>query len=210
RAGGTVTVGTDLDRLDVNTFGSNDTITLTTFTALPTRIDAGEGDDQVFGSTQIDLINGGSGNDFLVGGGANDIIYGGTGDDRFGDPLVRDPAANDPGSDQFFGGAGSDQFFWDPGDGDDVVEGGAGDSDQIFFSGNAGAEQFFVFADAATPSRLHIFRVQAAIDIDAADVEEVNLTTLGGTDTATVGRSDTGVLSDLSTTTVRAVDVSLG
>ena len=55
-----------------------------------------------------------------------------------------------------------------------------------------------------------MFRVQASIDIDAADIEEVNLTTLGGTDTVTVGRSDLGVLSDLSTTTVRTVDVSLG
>ena len=114
------------------------------------------------------------------------------------------------GNDQFFGGAGSDTFFWDPGDGDDLIEGGAGDSDQLFFFGNAGAEQFFLFADTATPSRFHLFRVQAAIDIDAADLEEVNLTTLGGADTVTVGRSDLGVLSDLSTTTVRAVDVSLG
>ena len=45
-----------------------------------------------------------------------------------------DPAANDPGNDQYFGEAGSDQFFWDPGDGSDTIEGGAGDSDQLFFS----------------------------------------------------------------------------
>src|SRR6185503_5051757 len=94
--------------------------------------------------------------------------------------------------------------------GDDRVEGGAGGSDQIFFSGNAGAEQMFLFADSTTPSRFHLFRVQAAIDIDAADLEEVNLTPGGGADTVTVGRSDLGVLSDLSTTSVKAVDVSLG
>src|SRR5262249_42079355 len=130
--------------------------------------------------------------------------------DQFGDPLVRDPAANDPGNDQFFGEGGADKFFWDPGDGSDLVEGGAGDSDQIFFFGNAGAEQFFLFADTTTPPPFHPFHVHAALNIDAADIEEVNLTTLGGTDLVTVGRSDLGVLGDLSTTTVRAVDVSLG
>ena len=207
---GTVTIGTNMDRADLLTYDGDDTITLTTFTALPTQTFAGNGSDQVFGSTLPDLIYGGSGDDFLIGGGGNDIIYGEDGDDRFGDPLVRDPAANDPGNDQFFGGSRFRQFFWDPGDGDDVMEGGSGDSDQIFFSGNAGAEQFFLFADTLTPSRFHLFRVQAAIDIDAADIEEVNLTTLGGTDTVTVGSSDLGVASDLTTTTVRTVDVSLG
>ena len=77
------------------------------------------------------------------------MIYGGEGNDIFGNPSAAfNGAADDPGNDTFYGEAGSDQFFWEPGDGDDIVEGGAGDSDQIFFSGNAGAEQFFVFADA--------------------------------------------------------------
>src|SRR5207248_9436415 len=71
------------DALPISTFGGNDTITLTTFTALPTVIDGGDGDDQIAGSTQADLIYGGSGNDFIVGGGGNDIEYGGEGNDRF-------------------------------------------------------------------------------------------------------------------------------
>jgi len=235
---GSLTVGTDMDRLELFTYGSNDNINLDlTVAALEKYIDAGAGDDiidlagvtsvgatiigglgndTVIGSALADLIFGddpalsGGGNDVLMGLGGNDVIHGGDGNDRFGEPALRDPAANDPGNDAFFGGAGSDEFFWDPGDGDDVIEGGAGDADQIHFFGNAGAEQFFLFADTLSPSRFHLFRVQAGIDIDAADVEEVNLTTLGGTDTVTVGRSDLGVLSDLSTTSVKVVDVTLG
>jgi len=209
--GSVVTVGANVDELNVFGLGGNDNINLTGFNATPrVVVYAGDGNDVVRGSAQPDIIYGGAGDDALMGGANNDTIYGEVGNDRFGDPDVRDPAANDPGDDLFDGGAGSDQFFWDPGDGDDRVEGGAGGSDQIFFFGNAGGEQFFLFADVNFPSRFHLFRVQAGIDIDAADVEEVNLVALGGTDTVTVGRSDLGVLSDLSTTTVRVVDVSLG
>ncbi|HZL89415.1 MAG TPA: hypothetical protein VFB96_13710, partial [Pirellulaceae bacterium] len=228
--GGAVTIGASIDKLTLNTLDGNDNIDLDLNVAgLQKSVDAGDGndtvdmsgtidadmfgglgDDTLIGTPAADNIYGGAGNDVLIGLGGNDTAYGEDGNDHFGDPAIRDPAANDAGNDQFFGGAGSDVFFWDPGDGDDVIEGGAGDSDQIFFFGNAGAEQFFLFADTNRPSRFHLFRVQAAIDIDAADIEEVNLNPLGGTDTVTVGRSDTGVLSDLTTTTVRAVDVSLG
>jgi hypothetical protein len=213
--GSNVAVGSGIERLDVTTLSGNDQIFLTAFTAISnsTHVDGGDGDDTIVGTPFDDHIDGGAGDDILVGGSGGDTVLGGDGNDQFGDPLVRDLAANDPGNDAFFGGAGSDLFFWDPGDGDDQVEGGAGDADQLFFSGNAGAEQFFLFGDVNNPARLRLFRVQAAIDIDAADLEEVNLSTLGGTDTVTVGRSDVGtgsVLSDLSTTGLKAFDVSLG
>ena len=174
-------------------------------------VDGGPGNDTITGSFFADQLRGGSGNDVIIGLGGNDREFGDEGNDILGNPSsVFNAVADDAGNDQFFGGPGSDSFFWEPGDGDDLVEGGAGDSDQVFFSGNAGAEQFFLFADITTPSRSHLFRVQAAIDIDAADVEEFNIVPQGGTDTITIGRSDLGVLSDLSTTTVQNVDVSLG
>src|SRR5262249_51102006 len=154
-----------------------------------------------------DRIFGEGGNDTMMGLAGNDSIFGGAGNDRFGEPAVRDTAPNDAGNDFFDGGAGADEVFWGPGDGDAQIEGRSGDNDQLFFFGNNGAEQFFLFADTVTPSRFHLFRVQAAINIDASDLEEVNLGTRGGADTVTVGRSDLGQLSDLSTTTVRVVDV---
>jgi Ca2+-binding RTX toxin-like protein len=228
--GATVTQGTGLERLSISTSEGNDNITLTGVT-LPIIVDAGagndsvsgtgvtaamtifggDGNDSIVGGSAIDLIYGGLGNDAMAGGGGNDQVFGDDGDDIFGNPsAAANGVADDTGNDQFFGGSGSDTFFWEPGDGDDLVEGGAGDSDQIQFFGNAGAEQFFVFADLVVQSRLHIFRVQAAIDIDASDIEEVNVTSAGGTDTVAVGRSDTGTLSDLSTTGVRLVNVLLG
>ncbi len=54
------------------------------------------------------------------------VAYGEAGNDRFGDPAVADPAANDAGNDQFYGGEGSDTLTWDPGDGSDLFEGGRG------------------------------------------------------------------------------------
>ena len=228
--GGTITLGSLLEQLNISPSGGDDNVTLTGLT-LPITVDAGDGNDSVSGTgvtsamtifggdgndsivggSASDLIYGGSGNDTMAGGGGTDQLYGGEGNDILGNPsAVANGVADDAGNDQFFGDSGSDTFFWEPGDGDDLVEGGAGDSDQIQFFGNAGAEQFFVFADLTNQSRLHIFRVQAGIDIDASDIEEVNVTSAGGTDTVTVGRSDTGTLSDLSTTGVRLVNVLLG
>ncbi len=53
--------------------------------------------------------------------------------------------ADDPGSDQFFGGGGSDLFVWEPGDGSDQFEGGAGEGDELRFIGNAAANRVEVF-----------------------------------------------------------------
>jgi Ca2+-binding RTX toxin-like protein len=229
-----VTLGAGIDALAINTFGGNDSVDLDlqlaglaktidvgagndTVNLLGVLIDpadptifGGIGDDTIVGSPNADLIFGGSGNDVLIGAGGDDVIYGEEGNDRFGEPAVTDPAANDGGNDTFFGGSGSDLFFWDPGDGDDIIEGGAGDADQLRFRGNAGSEQFFLHSDLTAPSRFHLFRVQASIDIDAADLEEVNLEVLGGADTVTIGRSSTGVLADVSTTHVKVIDVELG
>jgi Ca2+-binding RTX toxin-like protein len=198
---------TVLTSTDVDGGPGNDTIT---GSEIGDQLRGGLGNDTILGGPGIDLGFGGEGNDVLIGGGGNDQLHGEDGNDIFGNPsAVANGVADDTGNDQFFGGSGSDKFFWEPGDGDDLVEGGAGDSDQIQFFGNAGAEQFFVFADVNVQSRLHIFRVQASIDIDASDIEEVNLRSGGGGDIVRVGRSDTGTLSDLSTTGVRLVFVFL-
>jgi Ca2+-binding RTX toxin-like protein len=194
----TITYDATIELLKIIAGDGDDTVTLTGV-AIPTTVDAGAGNDTVTGDGTVtasltifgrdgndtltggggnDLIYGGTGDDVLIGGAGDDVLYGEEGNDRFGEPLVRDSAANDPGNDLFVGGPGSDVFFWDPGDGDDVIEAGSGDSDRLFFFGNAGAEQFFVFADLLNPSRMHLFRVQGGIDIDSADLEEVHITTL--------------------------------
>src|SRR5262249_37836292 len=59
-------------------------------------VDGGPGDDILLGSNGDDILRGGEGNDFIDGRQGNDMI---------------------------FLGEGNDTFQWDPGDGNDTVEG---------------------------------------------------------------------------------------
>ena len=58
---------------------------------------------------------GGNGNDTLIGGAGNDTLFGGNGNDT---------VIGGKGTDTAFLGTGNDTFIWNPGDGNDVVEGG--------------------------------------------------------------------------------------
>jgi hypothetical protein len=193
RAGGTVAAGTGLERLDVNTFGGNDNVDLSNFTALPTHIDGGDGNDILTGSPQDDTIDGGNGNDTLSGLAGIDTLLGGAGDDN---------AAGGTGNDVFLGGDDSDVFTWNPGDNSDLVEGGAGAADRLVFNGAAVAEVFTLRADLTNPSRLELLRNVGGVDMDVAEMEEVDLNALGGADSVTVG--------DLHTTDIKVVDLDLG
>ncbi len=109
-------------------------------------LDAGAGDDTVFGQGGDDILEGGGGIDVLAGGDENDSIYGGVGNDRGwgqgGDDLLRggdgdDWLAGNRGNDYVFGDAGEDTLRGQPGDDDlrggddaDLAFGGA-DSDTI-------------------------------------------------------------------------------
>ncbi len=194
-----ITLGANIDSLTVSTLAGVDNVNLVGVLApITTTVLGGEGDDTLIGSPQADLIYGGDGNDVIIGGAGIDVGYGEAGNDRFGDPAVADPAANDAGNDQFYGGDGSDTLTWDPGDGSDLFEGGAG-TDVMIFNGSAGAEAFTFNAVGA---RLEFLRSLGAIDMDLAEVEQVNLTANGG--------ADRTIVNDLSSTAVRVINVSLG
>jgi Ca2+-binding RTX toxin-like protein len=100
------------DKLVINALGGDDSIKATTLPAgvIKLTIDAGAGNDSVFGSQGADTILGGDGNDFVFG---------------------------DNGNDTAMLGAGDDVFEWNPGDGNDTVEGGAGSDMLLFFGSNA-------------------------------------------------------------------------
>ena len=103
--------------IDVATGNGDDTVlidqTTGSFTDTKrTRIDGGNGDDN---------LNGGSGAEVLVGGHGNDVIDG------------------NGGADTAFLGSGNDSFVWDPGDASDVVEGESG-FDTLVFNGAGGNE----------------------------------------------------------------------
>src|SRR5215471_10712967 len=87
----------------------------------------GAGADQLFGGNGNDTLNGGRGNDTLFGGNGNDILIG------------------DPGDDTLNGGNGDDTFIWNPGDGNDVVDGGRG-FDTLDFRGANRSETIVISA----------------------------------------------------------------
>ena len=82
---------------------------------------AGGGDDVITASNELAslislTLDGGDGNDTITGGDGADTLIGGNGND-----VVAGGRGNDVAS----LGAGNDTFVWNPGDGSDVVEGGA-------------------------------------------------------------------------------------
>ena len=79
-------------------------------------------------------------------------------------------------------GAGDDVFQWDPGDGNDTVEGQDG-TDTMLFNGADGDE---IFEISANGERVRFTRNVGNIVMDLNDVEAIDLNALGGADTTTV------------------------
>ena len=162
------------------------------FTAV--AIAAGGGDDEVtlFAAAVNDktvTIDGGAGNDTLFGGAGPETLIGGTGND-----LVD----GNQGADTALLGSGDDRFRWDPGDGNDTVD-GQGNTDALEFNGSNIGE---LFALPANSGRVRFTRNVANIVMDLDGVEALAVRSLGGADTATV--------SDLAGTDLKAADFDLG
>ncbi len=151
-------------------------------------VDAGAGNDVVFGSFGADLIDGGAGDDTINGGDGADVIAGGAGDD------VVDA---DRGNDSVSLGSGDDTAQWDPGDGSDSIDGNTG-ADTLQFNGSNIAENIALGASA---KHAVLTRDVAAIRTDMKHIEQVDIHVLGGADTVSVG--------DLGGTGVSAVGVDL-
>ncbi|MGH2607459.1 MAG: calcium-binding protein [Tepidiformaceae bacterium] len=154
----------------------------------PTTLNGEEGDDTLLGGSGAESFDGGDGNDTILGRAGIDVMSGGPGNDFID---------GDQGNETALLGDGDDTFRWDPGDGSDVIEGGAG-SDTMLFNGAAGVENFDASANGG---RLRFFRSAGNIVMDTDDVEIVDLNTLGGADNV--------VVNDLSATDVTAVNIDL-
>jgi RTX calcium-binding nonapeptide repeat (4 copies) len=124
----------------------------------------------------------------INGGTEADVLTGGDGDDRI---------AGEQQNDAMFGGDGNDTLVWNPGDANDLVEGQAG-NDTMEFNGSAGAEAFDA---SAVAGRLRFTRNVGNIVMDVGTTERVELTALGGADTA--------VFNDLTGTGVANADIDL-
>jgi Ca2+-binding RTX toxin-like protein len=95
----------------------------------PPTLDGGAGNDQLIGSSFMDLLRGQDGNDTLTGGDGNDFLQGGAGDDQLLSGDGTDGLSGGSGDDTLFGGLGGDIAYG--GSGDDSIRGEAG-ADTIF------------------------------------------------------------------------------
>ena len=113
----------------INAFDGNDAIGLSKYVAIPSSIDAGAGNDTVYGGPGSDHINGGDGNDLIDGGAGRDFLSGNTGNDT---------VTGGSGNDNLYGNDGNDVLNGNSGR--DLVDGGAGrdnarqDDDDTFVS----------------------------------------------------------------------------
>jgi Ca2+-binding RTX toxin-like protein len=163
---------TGIENLDVLGRGGNDTIAGSNGLAPLTNL-------SIDGGGGDDTIRGGDGNDQLSGGSGNDSVDGGR------------------GTDLVLLGAGADSFTWDPGDGSDTIEGQAGD-DTLVFNGSNANENIDLSANG---SRVRLFRDVANVTQDMNGIENLALSTLGGSDVVTV--------NDLTGTDLKHADINL-
>ena len=103
----------------------------------------------------------------------------------------------DNGNDIAFLGAGDDVFQWNPGDGNDTIEGQDGTDTMLFFGANV-AENIDILANGG---RALFLRNVANVTMDMDDVENIDFRALGGADNIVVG--------DLSGTDVTNVALDL-
>lgn len=106
-------------------------------------LDAGLGNDVVFGYRGTDRLNGGADDDRLYGGGENDVLrgdggndqlFGGTGNDRLAGGDGNDTARGGKGADVMLGDAGDDLLFGNLGA--DTIWGGEGNDRLVGQNGN--------------------------------------------------------------------------
>ena len=175
------TIGSAGPRLDIFAvesltllgLGGGDTVTATGNLATLTAItmDGGLGDDTLRGGNGADLLLGGDGIDDVDGNQGIDVAHLGRGHDR---------------------------FQWDPGDGNDTVEGQSGE-DRLDFNGSGAGELIDISANG---DRVRFARNIANIAMDLADLERLAFHAFGG--------SDAIVVNDLAGTDADNVLVDLG
>ncbi len=174
----------------IQAFGQagNDTIALDEANgALPAALlFGGDGNDVLTGGSGADQLFGDAGNDTLLGKGGDDVLHGGDGNDTL---------TGGTGNDQVFGDAGDDRMIWNPGEGSDLFEGGAG-ADTAEVNGGNGAETFTI---AANNGRVRFDRTNPApFTLDIGTTENLVINANGGDDVITAGNG----LSALTSLTI--------
>lgn len=146
----------DTITIAVSSLGGNDTINFSgADDVLAALVDAGAGDDLVFGSIKADTLGGGDGDDRIVPGQAGDTAA---------------------------GGAGNDTLVWNNGDGSDVMEGDAG-ADTIEVNGAPTVGDQFTIKPGAVAGRVRFDRTNLGpFNLDIGTSERMEINGLGGDD----------------------------
>jgi Ca2+-binding RTX toxin-like protein len=178
---------------EIATLGTDPASRLDSVAIEDVRLEGLGGADTIAALSQATLpaqltLDGGTGNDSLNGSGGGDSVLGGSGNDT-----VR---AN-RGNDAVLLGSGNDVAQWNPGDGNDSLEGEAGADRVEFTTANIG-ESIDV---SASGERVRVQRNIANVTMDFDAVETLALRVLGGADVITV--------NDTTGTDLAAVDVNL-
>lgn len=149
---------------------------------------------------RIDQVNGAFADEAITvdGGAGRDVLNGGDGTEEFIGGSGNDAVDGNKGNDTANLGSGNDTFTWDPGDGSDLIDGQTG-RDTLDFNGAGAAE---VMSLSANGQRSLFLRDLGNIRMDMDNVENLDLTALGGADLVTV--------NDMSGTDFRRADVDLG
>lgn len=79
------------------------------------RVDAGAGNDLIYGGAGRQTLTGGNGNDTVRGGTGNDVIYGSPGNDTLYGNSGNDTIQGNSGNDKLYGGPGKDILSGGPG-----------------------------------------------------------------------------------------------
>lgn len=93
--------------------------------------------DTILGEIGDDRLFGGEGNDELDAGDGNDQVWGELGDDTLAGSVGNDVLIGGPGSDTLRGGSEDDVYVWQPGDGDDVIDGETVGADTLWIGGHS-------------------------------------------------------------------------
>ncbi|MEM1198602.1 MAG: calcium-binding protein [Pseudomonadota bacterium] len=122
-------------------------------------IDGGDGHDLIFAGRGDDTIDGGAGNDVIVAGSGDDTVDGGDGHDLIFGGRGDDTIMGGDGNDLIFGGSGDDMI--DGGEGCDIISAGKGDDLVIFdVDQNAGAQNYFSGGSGNDTLRLRLTQSQ--------------------------------------------------
>jgi Ca2+-binding RTX toxin-like protein len=163
--GGATAAANGTFSLVVNADAGNDTVVIETANLAAGTINGGDGDDVLNGTSRNDVMSGGAGVDTLNGAAGNDRILG------------------NQGTDTFLGGDGNDEMIWNPGDGNDVMDGEGGGGDDTVFNGGDNSE---VFTAAPTGGRVLFERITGPIELDVGPTtERLVLNGNGGNDAMT-------------------------